>query len=63
MKTQQGQNIVEYILLVVAAILVFLVILNPRSGPLKSSVERTLNSATDNLKQLSDNANINAIRF
>lgn len=53
MNNQKGQNIIEYILMAVAIILVFLVILNPRTGTLKNSVERTLNSTTDKLDGLS----------
>lgn len=47
-----GQNIVEYILLVVAVLLVFFVFLNPHGSPLKNSVETTLNSTIN----LIDNA-------
>jgi len=61
MKTQKGQNIIEYILMSVAAILVFLVILNPKTGPLKKSVETTLNSTTDKLNSLSTGSS--AIKF
>ena len=52
METQKGQSIVEYILMAVAVLLVFLVILNPQSGPLKASVERTVNSTADKIDQL-----------
>ncbi len=62
MKAKKGQNIVEYILLAVAVILVFLVILNPQSGPLKNSVERTINSTVDKINELGQN-NSNTIRF
>ena len=59
MDTQKGQNIIEYILMAVAVILVFLVVLNPHSGPLKNSVERTLNSTTHQLNLLvTDDASI-----
>lgn len=47
MKDNKGQNIIEYILLVVAVILVFLVLLNPKSGPVKTSIETTLNSTVN----------------
>lgn len=43
----QGQNIIEYTLLVIAVILVFLVILNPQGGLIKSSVETTLNKTVE----------------
>jgi hypothetical protein len=61
MKNHKGQNIVEYILMAVAVILVMLVILNPKSGPLKHSVERTLNSTTNQLDKLSTGTS--SIRF
>lgn len=43
----KGQNMIEYILLAVAVVLVFLVLLNPKSGSVKKSVEKTLNSTVD----------------
>jgi uncharacterized protein YoxC len=49
MKNMRGQNIVEYILLVVAVLLVFLVILNPQSGTIKKSVETTINGTADQI--------------
>ena len=54
MKNNQAQNIVEYILLVVAVILVFLVVLNPRSGLLKKSVEKTLNGSVDQIGNITN---------
>lgn len=43
----KAQNIIEYILLVVAVLLVFLVFLNPKSGPMKNSVEKTINGTVN----------------
>ncbi len=54
MENNKAQNIVEYILIVVAVVLVGLVFLNPQSGAVKKSVETTLNStvdAVDNITQ------------
>ena len=59
MNNQKGQNIIEYILLSVAVILVFIVILKPNTGPLAQSVNRTLNSTSDKL----DDLNANTIIF
>lgn len=53
MRDNKGQNIIEYILLSVAAILVFVLILQPRTGALNNSVNRTLNSTLNSLDQLS----------
>ncbi len=44
----KGQSIVEYILLVIAVILVFLVVLNPlKKTQVKESIETTLNRTVD----------------
>jgi hypothetical protein len=58
MKTQKGQNLVEYILLAVAVILVFLVILKPKDGILSNSVNRTLNTSVNLVDSLSQSINI-----
>jgi hypothetical protein len=47
-----GQNIIEYILLAVAALLVYLVLLNPHSGPIKNSVEATLNRSVEQIDNI-----------
>ena len=63
MKKQKGQNIVEYILMAVAVILVFVVILRPNTGPLAQSVNRTLNSTVDKLNQFTNAADTSNIHF
>ena len=55
---KRGQSIVEYVLLVVAVVLVFLVLLNPHSGLIKNSVERTLNSTVDVIDNTSREINL-----
>ncbi len=57
-----GQNIIEYILLVVAVILVFLLLLNPQSGLIKNSVERTLNSTVNMIDQINKEIKLNAAK-
>ena len=43
----KAQNLVEYILLAAAVIVVFLILLNPQQGPMKQSVERSMNQSVD----------------
>ncbi len=45
MQRNRGQNVIEYILLVVAVISIFVVFLHP-DGPFKKRVERTLYDST-----------------
>lgn len=40
----KGQNVIEFILLFVAVVLVFFVLLNPHSGLIKKTTETTINS-------------------
>ncbi|MBI3602016.1 MAG: hypothetical protein HY209_03890 [Candidatus Omnitrophica bacterium] len=54
MKNNKGQNVVEYILVAVAVVLVCLVLLNPQSGPVKKSVETTLNSTVDSINSIAN---------
>jgi hypothetical protein len=58
MNTRKGQNLVEYILLAVAVILVFLVILKPNSGILSNSVNRTLNTSLNLINSMGQSITI-----
>ena len=49
----EGQSIVEYILLFIAVVLVFLVILSPQNGMIKTSVEQTLNRTVEMINNTS----------
>ena len=56
---RKGQNTVEYILLVVAVLLVFIVFLSPQ-GPYKTTVEKILfNTTVNQLQGLSDEIKLN----
>jgi len=52
MKNHKGQNVVEYILIAVAVVLVGLVFLNPQSSPVKNSVETILNSTVNSIHNI-----------
>lgn len=58
MKNGKGQNIIEYILMMAAVIVVFLIFLNPHSGPVKNSLERTLNSTVDKIANITAQINL-----
>ena len=54
MRSQKGQNIVEYLLLVVAVLAVMILFLKPQ-GKYKKAVEHiVLNSTNDKIKNLTD---------
>ncbi len=58
MKNEKAQNVVEYILLAVAVILVFLILLNPQAGPVKQSVNGMLYSTVDKLHNMTQEIKI-----
>ena len=52
MNNKKAQNVVEFILLAVAVILIFLAFLNPQTGPMKHSVNSLLNSTIDKIHNI-----------
>ena len=58
MRNNKGQNLVEYILLVAAVVLVLIVFLR-RHGPMEGSLNRTLYSIDDTLNALNAEIGLN----
>ena len=51
---QQGQNVIEYLILLVSCIVVFLVFLNP-SGLFKNQMETIVNQTVNQLEDMASN--------
>ena len=52
MRNAKGQNMVEYILLVTAVLLVCIYFLNPATGPMTQSVNVSLNSILNQINTI-----------
>ncbi len=50
----EGQNIIEYLLLMVTCILIFLVFLSP-SGLFRNRIENTVNGTVNQLEDMANN--------
>jgi len=49
---RRGQNVVEYLLLTVAVVIVLFSVLNTRGGPMKSALDNILDSKVQDIKNL-----------
>jgi hypothetical protein len=51
----KGQNIIEYLLLVTAVVIVLIAFMNTRSdAPMRNALEHTLNTSVDGIDRLDD---------
>jgi hypothetical protein len=53
-KNKRGQSTVEYILLVTAVVAVMILFTTSQSGPLQTTLNTTLGTATDQMGHMSD---------
>jgi hypothetical protein len=51
-RKNKGQNVIEYLLLVVAVVVVLLVFMNPQGGPMKNAMENIANGTVAGIDRL-----------
>ena len=51
-KTLRGQNVIEYLLLTAAVLVVFIVFFNPSNGPAKRALENITNDMVLDIRRL-----------